>query len=50
MVETGVQALEADHFLELGHDKTAASTMISIGYGGVPRFPVPDGCEAGGKN
>ena len=50
MVETGVQALEADHVLELDHDKSAASAMISIGYGGAPRFLVPYGREPGGKN
>ena len=50
MLETGVQALEADHFLKLGHDKTAASAMISTEYGGAPRFLVPYGREPGGKN
>ena len=33
-----------------GHDKTAESAVISVEYGGVPRFLVEYGYEPGGKN
>ena len=42
--------LRAGRFFPLGHDKTAASAMISIEYGGAPRFLVPYGREPGGNN
>ena len=33
-----------------GHDKTAESAVISVEYGGVPRFLVQHGYGPGGKN
>ena len=33
-----------------GHDKTAESAVISVEYGGVPKFLVQHGYGPGGKN
>ena len=43
--ETGIGSF----FLQ-GHDKAAGSAVISVEYGGVPRFLVQHGYGPGGKN
>ena len=43
--ETGIGS-----FFLPGHDKVAESAVISVEYGGVPRFLVQHGYGPGGKN
>ena len=45
----GAEASIGSFFLP-GHDKTAKSAVISVEYGGVPRFLVQHGYGPGGKN
>ena len=45
----GVDTSIGSFFLP-GHDKTAESAVISVEYGGVPRFLVQHGYGPGGKN
>ena len=45
----GAETSDRSFFLP-GHDKTAESAVISVEYGGVPKFLVQHGYGPGGKN
>ena len=45
----GAETAIGSFFLS-GHDKAAESAVISVEYGGVPRFLVQHGYGPGGKN